>query len=92
MIEGIKMLAPFLWIRIPIEMAIGIWIRHGKMAAGYILKTVAITNPNIASTIVSAKNKIERKRIRVRGARIRPAMSPTVCPLLRIETTNEPKS
>ena len=92
MIEGIKILAPFLWIRIPIETAIGIWMMHGKIAAGYILKTEAITSPKIASTMVSAIKRIDRKRIRVRGAKMRPAMSPTVCPLFRIETTSEPKS
>ena len=42
--------------------------------------------------MVSAIKRMERKRMRVRGASTRPAMSPTVWPRLRIETTSEPKS
>ena len=70
----------------------GIWMRQGKMEVGKSLNTAAITSPKIARTMVSARNRIARKRMRVRGESTRPEISPTVCPLLRIEMTSAPKS
>ena len=67
-------------------------IRVAAIAPGYILNTAAITSPKMASTIVRAMNRMDRNRMRVRGASTRPAMSPTVWPRLRMETTSEPKS
>ena len=76
----------------PIATAIGICTTHGKMAAGYCLNTAAITKPKIAKTTVSAMNKVNRKSNRTRLLSTRPAMSPTVWPLLRRLTTSAPKS
>ena len=65
---------------------------HGNIAAGYCLNTAAITNPKIASTTVSAMNSVSRKSNLTRLFSTRPAMSPTVWPLLRRLTTKAPKS
>ena len=70
----------------------GICTTQGKMAAGYCLKTAAMTNPKIARTTVNAMKRIKRKSKRTRLFSKRPAMSPTVCPLLRKLTTKAPKS
>ena len=86
------MLLPFLCISVPIAMAIGICIIHGKIADGYILNTEAITSPKMAKTIVRAINKIDRKSNRALGAKTLPATSPTVCPRFLRETTRAPKS
>ena len=56
----------------------GICTTQGKIDAGYCLKTAAITNPKIASTIVSAMNRISRNNSRTRMLSTRPATSPTV--------------
>ena len=55
-------------------------------------KTAAITSPKMAMTIVSARNSTNKNSKRARLFSTRPAMSPTVCPLLRSETTSAPKS
>ena len=76
----------------PMATAMGICTTHGKMAAGYCLNTAAITRPKIASTTVSAMNRTSRNSNRTRLLSTRPAMSPTVWPLLRRLTTSAPKS
>ena len=76
----------------PIITAMGICTTHGKIAAGYCLNTAAITKPKMASTTVSAMNKVKRNNNRTRLFSKRPAMSPTVWPLLRRLTTKAPKS
>ena len=53
---------------------------------------VAITNPKIARTTVSDKNRMARNSTRARGLIKRPAISPTVWPRFRSDTTNAPKS
>ena len=63
--------------------AMGICTTQGKIAAGYCLKTAAMTKPKIAKTTVRAMNKTKRKSKRTRLLSNLPAMSPTVCPLLR---------
>ena len=72
--------------------AMGIWTRQGKMAAGYSLKTLAMTRPKMARTMVSERIRISRKRSLALGLITRPAMSPTVRPRLRRLTTRAPRS
>ncbi len=55
-------------MRDPIATAIGICTTHGKIDAGYILKTAAITRPKIARTMVKRHEQHgEEKQARPRG-------------------------
>ena len=93
-IDGINRLTFRLCNQTPIAKAMGICTMQGKIAAGYCLKTEAITSPKIASTIVRAMNRIKRKSNRTRLFRTRPATSPTVCPgfswILQVPQNREP--
>ncbi len=51
-----------------------------------------MTSPKIASTMVRAMNRMSRNSTRTRGLSSRPAISPTVWPRFRSDTTSAPKS
>ena len=70
----------------------GIWSQTGATELGKRAKTIAITTPNIAMTISSAKNTIAKKIKRTRLFIYFAAISDMLLPWFRIETTNAPKS